>query len=178
MKKILVLLILSCVLFLGLKKNDVRTVNLGKDCRVDYVLSADGKKVSGIKILNGKSLIQVSYSDEGDDYSLSVENNGNVSCRMNASSERLYAYSIEDKKNGFESVGNVYDGGDTSFVIRTSCYEEKTNTFVNVENPARVEKQITFDEKESYLLKLSSDGKHETEYTDDLYETLHGTKNE
>ena len=33
MKKILVLLILSCVLFLGLKKNDVRTVNLlPRDC--------------------------------------------------------------------------------------------------------------------------------------------------
>ena len=178
MKKIPVLLIISCVIFVGFKKNAAQTVSLGKDCKIDYVLSSDGEKVSAIKIMNGKILIQVGYSEDGDDYSFSLENDGNVSCKMNASSERLYSYLIEDKKSRFECAGNVMEDGNASFVIRTFCYEDISNVFVESENPSWVQKQIVFDGKESHFLNLSSDGKQETEYTDDLYRDLHGTRSE
>ena len=104
MKKVFTLLILCCVLFLSFKKNEMKSVNLSKDCKIEYVLASDGKKVLGMDIINGNSLIQVSFSEEDDDYSLSIENDGNISCRMIASPERLYSYSIQDKKNDFENA--------------------------------------------------------------------------
>ena len=178
MKKILVLLILSCVIFVGFKKSRIQTATLGKDCKIEYVLAPDGKKVLGMKIMNGNSLIQVGYSEDGDDYSLSIENDENICCRMNASPEHLYSYSLEDKKSRFECAGNVMEDGNASFVIRTFCYEDISNVFVETGKPSWVQKQIVFDGKECHFLNLSADGKHETKYTDDLYRDLYGARSE
>lgn len=169
MKKILVLLILSCVIFVGFKKSRIQTATLGKDCKIEYVLAPDGKKVLGMKIMNGNSLIQVGYSEDGDDYSLSIENDENICCRMNASPEKLYAYSIQDKKSDFESALNLLENGDTNFMLRTSCYNEVTNAFVKTYNPGKVEKQVVFDGKEGYILNLSSGGKYECEYAENVF---------
>ena len=169
MKKVFTLLILCCVLFLSFKKNEMKSVNLSKDCKIEYVLASDGKKVLGMDIINGNSLIQVSFSEEDDDYSLSIENDGNISCRMIASPERLYSYSIQDKKNDFENSVNLLEYGDILFSIRTSCYNEVTNGYVKTDNLGKVEKEVIFDGKEGYRLNLYSGGQYDCEYTDNLY---------